>query len=327
MIYQTVVLLAILASASAKLFPEKHSHQKYLWESFKRDFGKTYETMEEEVQRFNHFLENLKIADLRNEAEIRAGGSAVHGITKFSDLSQSEFESRYLKADPTQKSKDAQVVTITTPPTASLVDWAGVLTTPVKDQGYCGSCWAFSATEQIESDAIRQLGVEYLLSPEQIVQCDKTSFGCSGGWPERGYSYVKRNGGLETEADYPYTSYYGTTGTCSSSSSKSVVTVSNYYTLTTEDSIASYVQSSGPVSICIDASAWSSYTGGILSVCGNDIDHAVQAVGVYPTTGGYWKVRNSWGTSWGESGFIRLAYGANTCGFTYDVTYTDVAKV
>jgi C1A family cysteine protease len=127
-------------------------------------------------------------------------------------------------------------------------------------------------------------------------------------------------------ADYPYTSYYGTTGSCSSTPNK-VVTVTGYTTLADESSMASYLQSNGPLSICIDASTWSSYTSGILTVCGTDIDHAVQAVGVYPTTGGYWKVRNSWGTSWGESGYIRLAYGANTCGVTNDPTYVTVAKV
>jgi C1A family cysteine protease len=114
---------------------------------------------------------------------------------------------------------------------SGLVDWSGKLTTPVKDQGYCGSCWAFSATEQIESDAIRTLGVTYLLSPEQITQCDKTSSGCNGGWSENAYNYVKSAGGLETEANYPYTSYNGKTGTCSAVSSKFVVTVTGYKTL------------------------------------------------------------------------------------------------
>ena len=89
-----------------------------------------------------------------------------------------------------------------------------------------------------------------------------------------------------------------------------------------ESSMASYVQSTGPLSIVVDASSWSDYTGGIMSVCGQDIDHAVQAVGVDASSGGYWKVRNSWGPSWGESGFIRLSYGQNTCDLTYLSTYT-----
>jgi len=139
---------------------------------------------------------------------------------------------------------------------------------------------------------------------------------------------VKSNGGIETDADYPYTSYYGKTGTCSSTASKNVVTVSAYYTLKTESSMASYVQATGPLSVCVDASSWNSYTSGIMTVCGTSVDHCVQAVGVYPaTTSGYWKVRNSWGTKWGESGFIRLSYGSNTCDITNDPTYTAVKKV
>jgi len=327
MIYQSAVLATILAVASARFFSENSSHQKYLWDAFKTEHGKSYETMDEEVKRFNFFLENLKVADLRNEAETKNGGSAVHGITKFFDLSQSEFESKYLKSDISMKTKDAEVVTVAGAPTTAVVDWSGIYTTPVKNQGYCGSCWAFSATEQIESDSMRTLGTSYILSPEQITQCDTTSYGCNGGWTEHAYKYVNKAGGIETEADYPYTSYSGTTGTCSYVKSKSVIKVDSYKTISGESSMASYVQATGPLSVCLDASSWNSYTGGIMSVCGQSVDHCVQAVGVYPaSSGGYWKVRNSWGTSWGESGYIRLAYGKNTCDITNDPTYVSVSK-
>lgn len=298
-----------------------------MWEAFKKEHNKDYDSMDTEMRRFTIFLENLKVVDSRNTAERAAGGSAVHGITRFSDLSQLEFESRYLLSDVSLKSgKDAKVVEITTPPdaTASLVDWTGKFTTPVKDQGYCGSCWAFSATEQIESDAMRQHSSTYILSPEQITQCDATSYGCNGGWSEHAYNYVKRAGGLEQEADYPYTSgTAGVTGTCKSTESKMKVSLTGYSTIKSESSMASYVQSTGPLSVCLDANTWNSYTGGIMSVCGNSVDHCVQAVGVDASTGGYWKVRNSWGTSWGESGFIRLAYGSNTCDIANDPTYVD----
>lgn len=283
--------------------------------------------MEIESRKFSIFLENLKMADLRNQLEIKAGGSAVHGITKFSDLSQAEFESHFLTSDvKMMTTADREYVTIDRSPdmTAGLIDWAGKFTTPVKDQGYCGSCWAFSATEQIESDAIRTLGVTYVLSPEQITQCDTTSYGCSGGWSENAYNYVKKAGGIETEANYPYTSYSGTTGTCKVNTAKFVVTVSSYKTLSGESAMASYVQTSGPLSVCVDANNWNSYTGGIMTTCGKSVDHCVQATGV--DTSSYWKVRNSWGTSWGESGFIRLKYGANTCAITHDPTYAVVAK-
>jgi C1A family cysteine protease len=297
-----------------------------MWDSFKREYNKKYGTMEEEMSRFSHFITNLKIADHRNLQEKLAGGSAVHGITKFSDMSQEEFQARYLRAEPGMKTADRVVANISEPPKADLglVDWTGKYTTPVKDQGYCGSCWAFSATEQIESEAIRQLGVTYLLSAEQITQCATGAFGCGGGWTETAYAYVKNFGGLEEESEYPYTSYKGVTGQCHDDKTKAKVTVTGFTTLKTESDMASYVQTTGPLSVCLDANGFNSYNGGIMTVCGKSVDHCVQAVGVDASTGGYWKVRNSWGAAWGEDGYIRLAYGKDTCAITNDPTYADV---
>jgi C1A family cysteine protease len=170
---------------------------------------------------------------------------------------------------------------------------------------------------------MRTQGTTYLLSPEQIVQCDSTSYGCDGGWTEHAYDYVKRAGGLELDSDYPYTSYQGVTGTCKSDSSKYKVAVSGYTTLSGESAMANYVLSTGPLSVCLDAASWNTYKGGIMSSCGKRVDHCVQAVGVDTTS--YWKVRNSWGTSWGEGGYIRLSYGSNTCAITSDPTYATVS--
>lgn len=175
---------------------------------------------------------------------------------------------------------------------------------------------------------MRQLGKTWTLSAEQLIQCDTSSYGCNGGMPERAYNYVKNVGGVETDIDYPYTSYKGVTGSCSVDPSKFVVTVKSFTSLTGgETAMASYVQKTGPLSVCIDASSWNSYTGGIMSTCGKNIDHCVQAVGVDACFEGYWKVRNSWGSSWGENGYIRLAYGKNTCNIAYDPTYASVADV
>jgi len=327
MFVNLIVALGVLAAASAKLFPDDPTLQKYMWESFKTEHGRSYDAQTDTI-RFGYFLDNLRNADARNDQELRAGGSAVHGISKFSDMSQAEFESKMLTADKSLKLGEGIPAEIVGSPDAStgLIDWTGKFTTPVKDQGYCGSCWAFSATEQIESDAIRTLGATYLLSPEQITQCDTTSYGCSGGWSEHAYDYVKKAGGIETEANYPYTSYQGVTGKCSATASKFVVGVNSYSTISGESAMATYVQKTGPLSVCVDASSWNSYTGGIMTTCGKSVDHCVQAVGVDASTSGYWKVRNSWGTKWGESGFIRLAYGKNTCAITNDPTYVAVAK-
>jgi C1A family cysteine protease len=297
---------------------------------FKTEHAKRYATADEEAFRFTVFVQNLKIIDARNAEE---EGSATHGITKFTDLTVDEFKRSHLNYVP---HKHTNVTFDEIEPMAAgstiVKDWTGILTTPVKDQGYCGSCWAFSATEQIESDFMRAGGAETILSPQQVNSC--TSYflpnagGCNGGKTENAYKYAE--GGLELDADYPYTSgAAGVTGTCKTSSSLFVVKTTSYSTVSSsasgESAMATYVGSTGPLSVCVDASKWSSYTGGILSTCGTSVDHCVQAVGI-DTTEGYWKVRNSWGTSWGESGYIRLAYGANTCNIASDATYSTAVK-
>jgi len=327
MIYQTVVALAMLAVPSmGRLFNEDPVLQKTMFDNFKREHGRSYKTMDEETHRFANFIANIRKADDRNDAELNAGGSAAHGITKFSDYTDDEFKG-LLGSDPSLKKSEGTILTnhVYTG-AATSVDWTGKYTTPVKDQGYCGSCWAFSATEQIESDAMRTLGTTYVLSPQQITSCDRTSLGCNGGWTEHAYNYVKGTAGQELNSDYPYTSYNGNTGTCQYQASKAKVGVDSYTTIKGETNMANYMLGTGPLSVCVDASSWNSYKGGIMSVCGQSVNHCVQAVGVNTATGGYWKVRNSWGTSWGESGYIRLAYGKNTCAITSDPTYVKVHK-
>lgn len=136
MIYSVVTALALAATASATLYTTDSTHQKYMWDSFKREHNKNYATMEEETQRFAFFIENMRTADLRNLKEKKNGGTAIHGITRFSDLSQAEFESRYLTADVSKKEKTDNGMTGFKPAKADagLVDWTGTYTTPVKDQ-------------------------------------------------------------------------------------------------------------------------------------------------------------------------------------------------
>ena len=137
MIYHIAVALSLTAIASAKLYTDDHAEQKKMWESFKVAHNRNYGTMEEETSRFNYFLENLRMADIRTEQERKAGGTAIHGVTKFSDLSQAEFEAQYLTVNMDKKNK-APVGTMTgvkpLSGKAQLTDWTGIYTTPVKDQ-------------------------------------------------------------------------------------------------------------------------------------------------------------------------------------------------
>ena len=138
------------------------------------------------------------------------------------------------------------------------------------------------------------------------VPASYANYGCNGGFTETAYEYVISAGGITTEADYPYTSYYASTGTCDSSKKDFLVTVDDFHVVRGESAMESYVLSTGPLSVCLDASDWSSYRGGIMSSCGNDLNHCVQVTGVN-LDDGYWIVRNSWGTEWGLDGFIYLS--------------------
>ena len=106
-----------------------------------------------------------------------------------------------------------------------------------------------------------------------------------------------------------------------------MVTVTGFTKIPEETDMANYVLSTGPLSVCVDAATWSTYTSGILSVCGSQVDHCVQAVGVDTGASPYWIVRNSWGTDWGVNGYIYLAYGQDTCAIASDATYTTVKLV
>jgi len=210
--------------------------------------------------------------------------------------------------------------------------------TPVKDQGQCGSCWAFSATEATETSEFMKHGILPVLGPQQIVDCDKTDAGCNGGDTPTAYEYLIKAGGQETEKNYPYT---GKDGTCKFNSGLVNTTITGYTwgippcnTVAThacdsqdETGLWTVVQKTGPQSICVDAQPWQTYRSGIYdsTACKHgyyDLDHCVHLTGYGVESGTkYWVVKNSWGASWGEKGYIRLVFGKNMCGVADEVTY------
>merc|ERR1712226_122490 len=214
--------------------------------------NRKYDSVEEYAKRLTIFAENMERVKEMNAKNVMINGEAVFGVTKFSDLSPEEFKSTYLTYRPSNRSTRVIEDPVIDGPIANDVDWVSKgAVTPVKDQGRCGSCWAFSATAAIESYAklSGKYGLE-VLSAQQINSCDKRDGGCNGGNTETAYEYVKGAGGIEKNSDYPYTSGGGSTGSCKFQSSKIAVTISGYHSVSRGESALKNALNDGPASLC-----------------------------------------------------------------------------
>jgi C1A family cysteine protease len=189
----------------------------------------------------------------------------------------------------------------------------------VKNQGQCGSCWAFSATENIESVVKIGKGTMPILAPQQMVDCDKGCYGCGGGWPYKAMTYIVSAGGQDSESTYPYTAR---NGQCKAKSPFGAQ-IKGYKNIgRDEHTIQASLTTVSPFSVCVDASQWSHYKSGVLrsNQCGHGIDHCVQLVGYDAGANPpYWIVRNSWGTGWGVQGYIYLEMWKDTCAMADNV--------
>jgi C1A family cysteine protease len=316
------LLLVFLAVA----FAYDEAITRPLFQEFKAKYGKVYLPMEEE-HRFVIFSQNFDRA-----AELSRQGNNVYGVTKFSDLDPVEFQQKYLGRISRSAHKRAGLTQLEDVPVPTSFDWntKGAVT-PVKNQEQCGSCWAFSVAEAVESAWFLAKNTLPVLSPQQIVDCDTVDQGCNGGDPPTAYQYLMKQGGLDTEASYPYT---GEDGTCAYKAASSGAKISNWAYITqnlNESQVQQGLLQKGPLSICVDASSWQFYLGGVVTdLCPSatgDLDHCVMLTGYnekYSDWNGIvydiWIVRNSWGADWGEDGYIYVERGYNLCGIADEVT-------
>jgi len=257
----------------------------------------------------------------------------VFGVTKFADMSTTEFrQTTLMPKGKIQKNKNISPQDVAVPkiPASSApdtFDWRekGAVTA-IKDQGQCGSCWAFSVVENVESVYIINGGgknTTVTLSTQQVVDCDDVDQGCNGGDTPTAFKYIIAAGGLESEDDYPYNA---NDNDCSFNKNKVQAKISSWKYATTnsdENTMKGNLVSWAPLSICVDAAQWQFYSGGVMTPndCGDDLDHCVQLIGYNAAaTKKYWLVRNSWGDDWGEEGLIRLAMGGDTCGCADEAT-------
>jgi len=329
------VVAFLLGAVSAHKLAWKESIQKEFakvdhyaaFKNWQTEFGKEYATAEEESSRFLTFLDNWQKVNEHNMGNY----TWELGMNQFADMTLDEFQLHVhghtgscLKA----KSSDSTFIwdgvtkltmtdTIGAP---SEVDWTNVdgksYVTAVKNQGGCGSCWAFSTTGSLESRAAIKQGVTdsdiVTLSEQELVDCSKAegNEGCNGGLMDDAFEYVQKAGGLCSEEEYPYKGKNDIL--CKASACKTKYDAISGYKDVTADNMADLASAvaEGPVSIAVDAegTTWQLYKRGVVkSRCGTKLDHGVLAVG-FGKEGDeeFWKVKNSWGASWGEEGYIRL---------------------
>eukprot|EP00249_Psilotum_nudum_P008169 c21087_g1_i1 orf=403-1842(-) len=303
-----------------------------LYESWLDKFNKQYNSLDEKQKRFEVFIDNLKFIDEHNKKNL----DYWLGLNQFADLSQEEFKSTFLgtKIDSarrlSRKQENRSFTYENVKDIPDSIDWRekGAVT-PVKDQGSCGSCWAFATVGGVEG--INQIVTKELisLSEQELVDCDTVQDqGCNGGLMDYAYSFIISNGGIDTEEDYPYTAF---DGRCDVNRRNArVVTIDDYEDVPSgdEDSLLKAVANQ-PVSVAIEGGgrSFQFYSGGVFSgSCGTNLDHGVTVVG-YGSEGGhkYWIVKNSWGLSWGEEGYIRMARGSTNsdglCGINLEASY------
>nr|ARR29129.1 cathepsin F [Scophthalmus maximus] len=288
------------------------------FKEFMVKYNKMYSSQEEADRRLRVFHENLKTAEKLQSLD---QGSAEYGVTKFSDLTEEEFRSTYLNPLLSQWTlhRPMKPATPAQGPAPASWDWRehGAVSS-VKNQGMCGSCWAFSVTGNIEGQWFLKNGTLLSLSEQELVDCDGLDQACKGGLPTNAYEAIEKLGGLETEADYSYT---GKKQSCDFATKKVAAYINSSVELPKDEKdIAAWLAENGPVSVALNAFAMQFYRKGVshpLKIFCNPwmIDHAVLMVGYGERKGTpFWAIKNSWGEDYGEQGYYYLYKGSNACG-------------
>lgn len=292
------------------------------WDDYKMFFGKVFNGDDAEASHKTTFEANLAVIAEQNAKD----DGLTFGINQFTDLTQEQFKAAagfgFVPAEENMGSSPMLGEHIYQGETlASSLDWGSRgAVTAVKDQGQCGSCWSFSTTGGLEGAWHAASGSLTSMSEQQFMDCSSQNFGCTGGRLGVALDYAS---GTKVAKESSY-GYRGVQGSCKSRFTAAIPNggVTGYnrvgsWRRTTVNDMKSAL-AKGPVSVAIQADqrAFQHYTSGVLSSgCGTQLDHAVLVVG-YGTSGGknYWRVKNSWASSWGDGGYIKMDYATNVCG-------------
>jgi len=304
------------------------------WEAFKTRHEKKYENEIEERFRMKIYLENRHKIAKHNKGQ---DAPFKLSMNKYGDLLSHEFTKKMngYRADLRNSSMhELQGATFMAPlhvcTVPKEIDWRTKgYVTPVKDQGQCGSCWSFSATGALEGQHMRKTGKLVSLSEQNLIDCSKSegNEGCNGGLMDNAFLYIKKNKGIDTESSYPYEAE---DEKCRYKKINAGADDTGYVDVPSgdEDKLMHASASVGPISIAIDASheSFQFYSTGVYlepKCSSTELDHGVLLVG-YGTEDGkdYWLVKNSWGTTWGDGGYIKMARNEkNQCGVATQASY------
>lgn len=299
------------------------------------EYNRYYTSFTEVTDRFNIFHDNLYFI---NDHNANANSSFTLGINQFTDMTNQEFKAKYVNGlGAIVGSTSCKSFSSSASGAPSSIDWrAKGAVTSVKDQGQCGSCWTFSATGAIEGAWAISTGKLIDFSEEELVECAGLkygSMGCNGGQMDGAFKYVIENGQCSLSS-YPYTSGTGVSGSCKTSCTP-VATLSSCSDVSPNDQISlKGAVAKQPVSIAIEADTryFQSYTSGILdsTSCGTNLDHGVLIVGYGEQNGmKYWNVKNSWSSSWGDNGYVKILRSDSTndkgiCGIAMQPSFPTV---
>jgi cathepsin F len=302
------------------------------FKEFETMFEKKYASVEERLAGMKNFAVNLERIALL--ASMEHGDATYSHLSPYADISGEEFSGRFgfkSAAMPLDAPVAASLQASTLPDSFDWRSKNGV--NPVKNQGGCGSCWAFATVDNIEGAGFVSTGKLLSLSEQELVDCDRTTggdAGCKGGLPSNAYKYmISKKLGLETESSYAYTGK--DTTTCKAQAAAEKAFVGGWQAISTdENQIAASLMKYGTLAIGINAGPMQLYSGGIMDLpkflCNPaSLDHGVAIVGFGSTPKPYWIIRNSWGATWGEKGYLRIARGKGACGLnTMVTTATDI---